>query len=95
MSRLITFVLRVIHTKVSLFDGTCYNRSMSITYLIISIIWLIFFIWALLDITQAEKDTGWKLIWVLICLVFPVAGTIVYYFTARQKDMRLPQDFQK
>lgn len=60
-----------------------------------TILWLILFIWSLLDIIKAHKDTGWKLIWILACLIFPIAGVIIYYFFARQKDMQLPQDFQK
>jgi hypothetical protein len=63
--------------------------------LIFTLLWLILFIWALLDITKAHKDTGWKLVWIIVCLAFPVVGTIIYYIFARQKDMHLPQDFQK
>jgi len=68
---------------------------MSLLKLAFYILWLILFIWALLDIVRANKSTGWKVIWGLVCLAFPVAGTIVYYLMARQKDMQLPQDFQK
>jgi len=57
------------------------------------ILWLILFVWSLVDIVKANKPNGWKLIWVLICLVFPVVGTIVYYLIARQKDMHLSKDF--
>lgn len=63
--------------------------------LVVIILWLILFVWSLLDIVRAHKTTGWKLVWILVCLVFPVAGTIVYYLVARQKNMQLPQDFQK
>jgi len=68
---------------------------MSLFKLAFTVLWLILFIWALLDILGAHKDTGWKLIWAIVCLAFPVAGTIVYYFFARQKDINLPEDFQK
>lgn len=68
---------------------------MALIKLVGTILWIILFVWALLDILRANKSTGWKLIWGLICLMFPVVGTIVYYLVARQKDMHLPQDFQK
>ncbi len=68
---------------------------MSLLKLIFFVLWLVLFVWALLDIVRAQKSTGWKLVWGLVCLAFPVAGTIVYYIFARQKDMQLPQDFQK
>ncbi len=68
---------------------------MELFKLVFTILWLILFVWALLDIIKAKKDTGWKLIWIIICLAFPLAGTIVYYFLARPKDMHLPDDFQK
>lgn len=68
---------------------------MSILKFMFFVLWLILFIWALLDIVRANKSLGWKVIWGLICLAFPVVGTIIYYVAARQKDMQLPQDFQK
>ncbi len=68
---------------------------MGLIKLIIGVLWLILFIWALLDIIRANKDTGWKVIWILVCFIFPVVGTIVYYLFARQKNMQLPQDFQR
>jgi hypothetical protein len=67
----------------------------SLINLILTVLWLILFIWALLDILKAHKSTEWKVLWAVICLIFPVAGSIVYYLFARQKDMNLPEDFQK
>lgn len=61
---------------------------------VVTILWLVLFVWALLDILKAHKTLGWKLVWGLVCLAFPVAGTIVYYFFARQKDIQLPQDLR-
>lgn len=63
---------------------------MSLIKLTFFFLWLVFFIWALLDIVRAKKSIGWKMVWGLVCLAFPLAGTIVYYFVARQKDMQLP-----
>ncbi len=48
-------------------------------------LWLILFVLAVMDIARADKATGWKLMWALVCLVFPVVGAIVYYFVARKR----------
>jgi hypothetical protein len=51
---------------------------------VVSILSLILFIWALIDILRAHRDGMWKLIWVLVCLVLPVIGPILYYFIGRK-----------
>jgi thiol:disulfide interchange protein len=53
-------------------------------YGLVSILLLVLFIWVLVDILRARRDTMWKLIWVLVCLVLPVIGPILYYFLGRQ-----------
>jgi len=67
---------------------------MSLFKLVAIILWLVLFVWSLLDIIGAKKDIGWKLIWTLVCFIFPVAGVVIYYLFARQKNMQLPQDFK-
>ena len=52
-------------------------------YGIIGILTLILFIWALVDILSAPRDPMWKLIWVIVCLVLPLLGPILYYFLGR------------
>ena len=49
------------------------------------IISLIAFIWALVDIIKAKKDTSWKIIWILICLILGIIGVIIYYFVEKHK----------
>ncbi len=51
---------------------------------IIYVLGLVLFIWALVDILQAKRDNTWKLIWVLVCLVLPLLGPILYYFIGRK-----------
>lgn len=54
--------------------------------LLLIIVSIIAFIWALIDIAnQKGKDTGWKIIWVLICLILGVIGVVVYYFISGRK----------
>jgi uncharacterized membrane protein YhaH (DUF805 family) len=54
-----------------------------------ALVCIIAFFWALIDIAnQKGKDTGWKLVWVLICLILPVIGVIVYYFVSGRKKKK-------
>ena len=37
-------------------------------------------VWALVNIFQSGADTGGKVIWVVVILVLPVLGFILWYF---------------
>ena len=37
-------------------------------------------IWAILNIVQSPATTGKKLLWILIILLLPVVGVIVWWF---------------
>ena len=37
-------------------------------------------IWAILNISQSAASNGKKLIWMLLVLLLPVAGVILWYF---------------
>lgn len=52
--------------------------------IVISILTLILFVWALVDILGSRRDGMWKLIWVVVCLVLPLLGPILYYFIGRK-----------
>ena len=54
--------------------------------LLFGIISFIAFIWALIDIARAKKDTGYKIIWVLICFLLGIIGVIIYYFVEKRKS---------
>src|SRR5687767_12733241 len=74
--------------------GMIYSEGRIFTYLtmfgyghggsVIGILTLILLIWALVDIIKAPRDGMWKLIWVIICLVLPLIGPILYYFLGRK-----------
>jgi hypothetical protein len=51
--------------------------------LIISILTVVLFVWALVDILKSGRDNVGKLIWVIVCLVLPLLGPILYYFIGR------------
>lgn len=45
--------------------------------------WLILTVWALVDILRRSVDTGTKVMWVLLVLLFPFAGVILYFALGR------------
>ena len=51
---------------------------------LVSILVLILVIWALVDILKSRRDNTWKLIWVIVCLLLPLLGPVLYYFLGRQ-----------
>lgn len=50
---------------------------------LIGVIWLVLFVVALVDILGSNKSVGGKILWLLICLIFPVVGVICYYLFGR------------
>ncbi len=50
---------------------------------LISIAILIIDIIAIVDIVKSNKDTGKKILWIIIVLFLPVLGPILYYFLGR------------
>ncbi|TSC75305.1 MAG: hypothetical protein G01um101430_512 [Parcubacteria group bacterium Gr01-1014_30] len=58
---------------------------------ILGILWLILFIWALVDILGSKKDVATKIIWIVVCLILPVLGVIIYViFGSGNKDTNTP-----
>jgi hypothetical protein len=37
-------------------------------------------IWAILNIAQSNAGTGGKVLWILLVLVLPLLGVIIWYF---------------
>lgn len=37
-------------------------------------------IWAILNIIQSKADTLMKLVWILVILLLPVVGVIIWFF---------------
>ena len=46
---------------------------------------LILDIIAIIDIIKGSKNTSQKIIWIIIVLVLPILGVIIYYSMGRQK----------
>jgi hypothetical protein len=47
---------------------------------ILGLLVLVADVWALINIFQSSADTGKKVLWVVIILVLPVLGFILWYF---------------
>ena len=37
-------------------------------------------VWAILNIFQSSESTGTKLLWIVLVLVLPVLGFVIWYF---------------
>ena len=51
---------------------------------ILGIIILIFEIIAIIDVVKSSKDTGKKVLWIVLIVFLPVIGLILYYLTGRK-----------
>jgi len=47
---------------------------------IIGLIILIADIWAIVNIAQSRESTGAKALWIVLVLILPVLGFVVWYF---------------
>lgn len=45
---------------------------------ILSLIWLIIIIWAIVKTVQSNASTGQKVLWIVILLVLPLLGLILW-----------------
>ncbi|OHA92143.1 MAG: hypothetical protein A3J09_01470 [Candidatus Zambryskibacteria bacterium RIFCSPLOWO2_02_FULL_51_21] len=52
---------------------------------VLFIIWLILFVWAMMDILGTRKSVLWKTLWILACFVFPILGVVLYGVFGRRK----------
>lgn len=47
---------------------------------LLGLIWLIIVIWAIIKVAGSGAGPGAKALWIVILLVFPVVGFIVWFF---------------
>ena len=50
---------------------------------LIGLIALILYIIAIVSILTAGKSVGWKVLWILIVLLLPIIGTIIYFLVGK------------
>jgi hypothetical protein len=53
---------------------------------IIGIIILIADIWAIIQIVQSSATTGMKILWILVILILPLVGLIIWFFIGPKKS---------
>lgn len=51
---------------------------------LISFLILVIDIVAIIDIVKSSKDTGKKIIWILLVLILPFVGPLLYYVVGRK-----------
>jgi hypothetical protein len=69
--------------------GTLSSRSTNRRcqmYSIVGIVILVFDIIAILDCVKSNKEAGQKLLWVLLILILPLVGLILYYLVGKGKS---------
>lgn len=52
---------------------------------ILSLIILVLDILAIVDCVKSAKPTGQKVLWIILILLLPIIGLILYYVLARKK----------
>lgn len=55
------------------------------SYSLLGLLHLIVWIWAIIDILKSGKSAGEKLLWILVVLLLPVIGLIIYVLMGRGK----------
>lgn len=50
---------------------------------LLGLIILILDIWAIVKVVGSGKSTGWKVFWVVLILVLPVLGLIIWFLFGR------------
>ena len=53
---------------------------------LIGLIILILDILAIIDCVNSQKDTGKKILWIVLILLLPVVGLILYYFLGKKQS---------
>ncbi|WP_297809209.1 PLDc N-terminal domain-containing protein [uncultured Methylophaga sp.] len=47
---------------------------------LLGLIWLIIVIWAIIKVANSPAGGGAKILWILILLLFPLIGLIIWFF---------------
>jgi hypothetical protein len=70
--------------------STCYkpaakrNERGTMLRKLISLIWLVIVIIAIVDIVRSPLATGKKVLWIVLVIVAPVIGVILYYLLGKR-----------
>ncbi|WP_438970771.1 PLDc N-terminal domain-containing protein [Methylophaga sp.] len=47
---------------------------------LLGLIWLVIVIWAVIQVANSPAGGGAKVLWILILLLFPLIGLIIWFF---------------
>lgn len=47
---------------------------------LLGLIWLVIVIWAIIKVANSSAGGGAKILWILILLLFPLIGLIIWFF---------------
>lgn len=47
---------------------------------LLGLIWLVIVIWAIIQVANSPAGGGVKVLWILILLLFPVIGLLIWFF---------------
>ncbi|MDP3467612.1 MAG: PLDc N-terminal domain-containing protein [Daejeonella sp.] len=50
---------------------------------LLGILWAILIIYTLLDLFRSNKPTNTKLLWLIVILIAPILGSIIYFVVGR------------
>jgi hypothetical protein len=50
---------------------------------ILGILYLVLLIWAVYDLLMSHRSTEQKIIWLIVIIIFPVGGSVIYYLMSR------------
>ena len=70
------------------------NTGMKLSVIILVFVWvlaiasLVAFIWALVNILGADNDSGWKILWVVVCFFLGLLGVIIYLFIGMKSRIK-------
>ena len=52
---------------------------------LLSLVILVLDIVAIIDVIRSSMDTGKKVLWIILILVLPIIGLILYFFIGKKK----------
>jgi hypothetical protein len=52
---------------------------------LLSLVILVLDIVAIIDVIRSSMDTGKKILWIILIIVLPIIGLILYFFIGRKK----------
>ena len=52
---------------------------------LLGLVILVFDIIAIVDIVKSSKDTGKKVLWILLVVLLPLIGMVIYFLMGRKK----------